>query len=224
MEHVKVTDEWLYKYMPIVDEAIIQELESQVDTDYKFSRKFERKMKRLMRREAHQWIGITQTIIKQVVVFMVGIIGVALIFTMSVEAYRVKFFETIKTIWEDSVLYSYFVDEKRTDFYCIEPGYIPEGYQEIERIVTEHWFSLTYENENGDLIIWDQVLIMDGRSLVMDSEYEKQVLREVNGDDVVINIYSDGYINAYYEHGEYVYLLTANKISIEEVCSLFKIK
>ena len=71
MERVKVTDEWLYKYMPVVDAAIIQELEGRVDTEYEFSRKFERKMKRLIKREAHPWIGVVQNIIKRVAVFFV---------------------------------------------------------------------------------------------------------------------------------------------------------
>lgn len=115
-----------------------------------------------------------------------------------------------------------FVDEERTAFHCIEPEYIPEGYQEMERIVTEYWFSLTYENEKGNFIIWDQLLITDGSRLVLDSEYEKQVIREVNGDDLVISIYTDGFIGAYYEHGEYAYLLAADKLSIEEVYSVFQ--
>lgn len=37
-------DELLYKYMPIVDEVLIEELESQVDEDYVFSEKFEKRM------------------------------------------------------------------------------------------------------------------------------------------------------------------------------------
>ena len=48
MEHIKVTDEWLYKYMPIVDEAIIESLEKQVNYEYKFSKKFEKKMQRVI--------------------------------------------------------------------------------------------------------------------------------------------------------------------------------
>ena len=34
MKRIQVTDEWLYQYMPVVDEAIIRELESQVDESY----------------------------------------------------------------------------------------------------------------------------------------------------------------------------------------------
>lgn len=34
MEQVKVTDEWLYKYMPIVDAAIINNLDDKKDDVY----------------------------------------------------------------------------------------------------------------------------------------------------------------------------------------------
>ena len=40
MKRIEVTDEWLYKYMPIVDEAIIRELEDGTDYGYQFSAKF----------------------------------------------------------------------------------------------------------------------------------------------------------------------------------------
>ena len=36
MQQIEVTDEWLYQYMPIVDEAIIRELEESTDYEYRF--------------------------------------------------------------------------------------------------------------------------------------------------------------------------------------------
>ena len=40
MGQIDVTDAWLYKYMSIVDEAIINEIEKNVDYDYAFSDEF----------------------------------------------------------------------------------------------------------------------------------------------------------------------------------------
>lgn len=65
MKHIKVTDEWLYKYMPIAENALIREIEGRIDTRWKFSSKFERKMKRLIRIEAHSWIMKMQSIFKK---------------------------------------------------------------------------------------------------------------------------------------------------------------
>ena len=51
MGQIDVTDAWLYKYMSIVDEAIINEIEKNVDYDYAFSDEFNRKMERTIRKE-----------------------------------------------------------------------------------------------------------------------------------------------------------------------------
>lgn len=53
MEFKNVPDELLYKYMPIVDEAIISELENRVDYSYHFSEKFDRKMGKLIIKEKY---------------------------------------------------------------------------------------------------------------------------------------------------------------------------
>lgn len=222
MEQIKVTDELLYKYMSIVGEVIIRGLEETTDYEYRFSDKFERKMKKLIRKEAHPFINVFSGQAKRVAILLFCIISSIFLLSMSVQANRIKLFETVKTMWGDFVLYSYFVDKPQDDFVCNEPEYIPAGYQETDRIITEHWFSITYENEYGEMIIWDQMLILDGGNLVVDSEYDTQVVREINGDNAIISVYADGYMGAYYEHGAYVYLLTAEKLSIEELCSMIE--
>ena len=102
MERVEVTDEWLYKYMPVVNSAIIRELEKQADYSHRFSQRFERKMKRLIRKEALGILAIIGEIAKYVAVVIICILGIALAVTMSVEAYRAKFFDSIKTYLKDN--------------------------------------------------------------------------------------------------------------------------
>lgn len=140
---------------------------------------------------------------------------------MSVQAYRLRFFETVKSIWEDSVVYSYFVDQNQRDIQCYEPGFIPDGYQETERIILEHWFSITYTNEDGKIITWDQMLVQDEGELIVDIEYERQITREVNGKNVIISVYLNGFVNAYCEYDSYAYFLTADDLSIDEVCLIY---
>lgn len=221
MEKINVTDEWLYKYMPIVDEVIIRELESSTDYEYQFSDKFEKQMKKLIRREMHPWLEVFYRILKKAAVLFVCIISSLVIISMSVEAYRVKVFDTIKAIWEDSVLYSYFTNQNQEAFQCHEPGYILEGYQETERIFLEYWFSVTYTNEEGDMITWDQMLVQDEGEIVTDIECDQQITKEINGMNVVISIYSDGFVSAYCEQDEYIYILTADEMSVDEVCIVF---
>ncbi len=221
MEKIRVTDEWLYKYMPVVDEAIIRELENETDYSYQFSGRFEHRMKKLIRREAHPWTGIFYRRHRRAALLFLCVLGPLFAITMSVQAYRTRFFETVKSIWEDAIVYSYFVNQNQRDMQCHEPGFIPEGYQETERIVLEHWFSVTYANEDGKIITWDQMLVQDGGELIADTEYDQQVIKEVNGKQVAISLYLDGFVNAYCEYGRYVYVLTAGSLSIEEVCMIF---
>ncbi len=149
------------------------------------------------------------------------VLGFLFVITMGVQAYRIRFFETVRTIWEDSVLYTYFADRYQGDIQCNEPGYVPEGYAETERIVLEHWFSVIYTNGDGKIITWDQLMVLDQGELIADIEYDRQVIEEVNGNEVVISLYPDGSVNAYCEYGEYVYVITADYLDIDEVCRMF---
>lgn len=221
MEKIRVTDEWLYKYMPIVDEAMIRELESNTDYEYRFTNKFEHRMKKLMRREAHPWIGALYRLSEKAAILFVCALSSLFVLTMSVQAYRVRFFETVKSIWEDSVLYSYFAGRDQGIIQCHEPGYIPEGYQETDRIVSEQLFSVIYTNGEGEMITWDQMLVQDGGVFVTDSEYDEWIMKESNGKTFIISLYNKEFVMAYCEYGKYVYVLTADNVSIDEVCSVF---
>ena len=181
MEHMEVTDEWLYKYMPVVDRAIIKALESQVDNEYEFSERFERKMKKVIWKEAHPVLNGVQKIMKRVAAFLTGILCTGLILTMSVEAYREKIFETLKIMYEDSVLYTYSSNEKNMVIRTTEPRYIPMGYEEIERVENNICVNIFYENEKGEQITWEQMLIYNGSSVVLDNEYDTEEERIING-------------------------------------------
>ena len=50
---MKVTDEWLYEKMPIVDAAMVRQLEVGTQKKYVFSDKFRKRMKRLIQKEKY---------------------------------------------------------------------------------------------------------------------------------------------------------------------------
>lgn len=93
MGQIDVTDAWLYKYMSIVDEAIINEIEKNVDYDYAFSDEFNRKMERTIRKEKFIpfWNSVSK-FGKSVAIFALVIVTSLFAVTMSVEAYRIQFF------------------------------------------------------------------------------------------------------------------------------------
>lgn len=222
MERISVTDEWLYKYMPVVDEAIVRELEDNTDYEYQFTDKFQRRMKKLIRREAHPWMGVFYRLFKKTAILFACVAGALFVITMSVEAYRLRFFTTVRSIMEARILYSYFTDKDQGTIQCKEPGCVPEGYQETERIMSEHWFSITYTDEDGNMITWDQFFVQDGQELIADAEYDRQITREINGNIAVILLYLEGDAYAYYEQGECVYVLTADNLNIDEMCSMLE--
>lgn len=98
MRKIIVTDEWLYKYMPIVDEILIKELEESTDYEYQFSSKFERQMKKLIKREAHLWKSMLCRLHKKAAILFGCAVSALYIIAMSVQVYRIKFFETVKSI------------------------------------------------------------------------------------------------------------------------------
>ena len=97
MRSMEITDEWLYQHMPVVDNAMITALENQVDREYVFSKRFEQKMQKVIRREAHPVLTGAQQLLKRMAIFFTGIVCAGLVLTLSVDAYRDKFFMTLKT-------------------------------------------------------------------------------------------------------------------------------
>lgn len=39
-----------------------------------------------------------------------------------------------------------------------------------------HWFRVTYTNEDGKIITWDQMMVQDQGELIVDIEYEQQIV------------------------------------------------
>ena len=100
MRSMEITDEWLYQHMPVVDNAMITALENQVDREYVFSKRFEQKMQKVIRREAHPVLTGAQQLLKRMAIFFTGIVCAGLVLTLSVDAYRDKFFLSLIHISE----------------------------------------------------------------------------------------------------------------------------
>ena len=219
MKSMEITDEWLYQYMPVVDNAMINALESQVDREYVFSKRFERKMQKVIRHEAHPVLTGAQQILKRVAVFFTGLICAGLVLTLSVSAYRDKFFMTLKTLLDDATQYNYSSEEKDAVLVPTIPTYIPEGYAEADRRETPLFCEIFYENGAGEQIIWEQMLISanNALTLVLDNEYDAEEERVIGGHIATVYTYVDGYAMAYYEADNYVYVITADHMTAEEM-------
>lgn len=222
MSRVVVTDEWLYKYMPIVDAAMLRAIESEVDYNYIFSENYERKMKKVIRQEARMWVGDFMRFARKAAVVVICILAALFALTMSVEAYRTKFFQTVKEIWEDSVIYTYFSEVNEEGFREMEPQYIPEGYSEVSRVSVDDYFFIMYKDSEGNYISWHQVLATDNRYNIIDDSYEVQEIREVNNGIATISIYSNGYIGVHYQKEQYAYIINANNVDLNDIYNILE--
>lgn len=172
-------------------------------------------------KEEHPWICAAYRQLKRTAVLSICVAAGLLILTMSAEGNRMKLFDTIRTLREDSAEYTYFTDEEG-EFRKREPAYLPEGYEEVKRSSNGIGFHLVFENSLGEMITWRQLLVSDGDSVVMDTEYDSQMTCEVEGKFVTVCLYSDGFKYAYCENERYVYLLTADNMAIDEICKMFQ--
>ncbi len=225
MSQFEITDEWLEKYMTMASDEMLQELEESMteeDLNHEFSPEFEKKMKRLIWLESHSWIADFGKFMGKVAVVVICMLGVSLAVTMSVDAYRSKFFQTAQDLWEDSVIHTYFSGEDEEGFVPQEPAYIPEGYVEVSRAESEEMLSITYENENGEWLVWDQMLAVNGEQKIIDSEWVSD--RTINTEFGVIYIYnySEGDLIAYYEQDNYVFILSGLNFTDNDMIHIFE--
>ena len=223
MKQMEVTDELLYQYMPIAYEMDLDALEAEIaDEEIVLSKKFERRMKRLMWKEEHKWVAGFGKFMARVAVVMLCVLGVSLAVTMSVDAYRSKFFQTVQEIWEDSVVHTYDTDRNEQEFVVREPTYIPDGYVEVERYTATGRLSIVYVNAELEYIYWDQIFIQQEELYVIDSEYLESSTYKIKNGLLTLYYHDEAYITAYYETKEYVYILDADNLSIEEIIKVFE--
>ncbi|MBQ7831976.1 MAG: DUF4367 domain-containing protein [Lachnospiraceae bacterium] len=226
MSRIEITDEWLEKYMPLAGDAMLQELEENMEEeDYDFSPEFEKKMERLIKKESHGWLGGAGKFIVKVAVAVLCVLGLSLAVTMSVDAYRTKFFQTAQELWEDSVIHTYFSGDEEQSFVPQEPAYVPEGYVEVSRYESEDMLNITYENAAGEWMVWDQMLAMNKEIRVVDAEYETLETMKIKKGVLSVYTYSDGFKIMYYEYNQYIFTWSGYQIEQEDAKLIFdKIK
>lgn len=219
---MKVTDEWLYEKMPIVDAAMVRQLEVCTQKDYVFSDKFRKRMKRLIQKEKYMYAEkqlkkITQKIAAAAVVMLVG----ALTVTMSVEAYRVRFFHTIKMVLDGNIsIYSYESDEEKISDAILKPQYLPDNYRLNEEKITDTTSVLEYGNDKKHLIF--QQTIVTNEKMIFDTNYNSVEQIRINGMTVFLYRYTDETFWAYGEYGNSVYVLAGDTIQKEKIEKIYK--
>lgn len=218
----KVTDELLYRYMPVADKMLCDSIP--IGEEHSFSKSFERRMHTLLRQERHGKIyrRITRAA-KRAAVFLLVLLLAGLTLTMSVEAFRDKFFQIIRSykeggFWE---MRFFFEDETEDDGAFLKtPGYIPEGYELVDYCHELPVWYETYEAENGSFIMIDNQQIWDGDTMIIDSEYDMEENVVIHGHDAtLLTRYGDGayYALFWFEKNMFYQVYTTIDVPREEV-------
>ena len=223
MGQMKVTDDLLKDILPKVSDELVKEWESEPVEDHTFSKGFNRKMKNFIWKHKNKQLIKELKVVGKVAAALLLLIGVCFFGnTMVARANLDILFKKIEVALEDASMYVY--DEK-TDTYSYtlyEPEYVPEGYKEVWKTIDEKNVTIFYENKDSEKIYWRQMVVETGMVFGDDAEYEDVLEKEYAGDKAKIYIYKSGNKRLYYETGNIVFLITVDKISVEEMYEMIK--
>lgn len=215
-------DALLYQYMPKYEEKLMEELESKIDYEYEFSDNYKKKMARLIRKERYM---VPKRILRRVAV---AIAAFVLAFCLSMywgvatgHAQWTKLYETIKTIWEDSFLYSYF---KKTDMelaVVYEPTYVPEGYELVEKTENIRMYDWIYKKDDKSIYLCQWIVENASRFLV-DSDFIREEIIQVQDMEIMLYYYEDGRVCSYYEYLDSIFIIDAKKLNLEEMIHIYE--
>ena len=74
---------------------------------------------------------------------------------MSVEAYRIRFFNMIKEVWSELTSIVFWSDTSTNvyDFVAVSPLYIPNGYEILEQSENEYKNVIIYSDKDKNEIV-----------------------------------------------------------------------
>ena len=217
-----IDDDFLYEHIRKVEIKMLDDLPKEEDLSHKFSKNFKKKMNKLIKEEKQT--PFTKSFIsysKRVAAILIIALSVSFLATMSVEAYRVKFFEVITKVWEEFTSVRFETQDGRVDRILepVNPGYIPEGFTILEQETDDYWNRIIYSNENDEEISYDQMIISNSETL-FDTEGVKVKTMKIKKQE--INFFTNkGVSQIYWNDDSNVYMLIST-IDQEELIKVAK--
>ena len=141
MSKYDINYELISENIKTLENKIINSLPKEEELSHDFSKKFQKKMNKLIRKEKRT--PFMQSFIsygkRAAVVFLI-VISISFVTTMSVEAYRVRFFQVITEVWEEFTSIIFKSEENTNDKILVPiiPEYVPEGFSILEEDVNDY--------------------------------------------------------------------------------------
>ena len=184
-----VTDELLYKYVPVAFDQLISEVDAMPNPEE--SKSFKSRMKRLLRQARVRYLHprLTRGLGRVAAILICTTLVLAL---ASVGVYAVQKFIYSVRVWESQgFVFERFSAENEGELEPIEPTYIPEGYELTQEIEEFGALYLTYENEDGDFIDISQLDLNYDPTVGTGTEEMETYETVVNGCEATVGISTD---------------------------------
>ena len=195
---MKITDDFLYQNMPKAENEILNLIPDEHEIEHKFSWKFKRKMKIIIKEQART--PETKALIMQIKkIAAIFIITISIVFSgiMSVEAYRIMFFNMIKEVWSELTSIVFWSDNS-TNVYDLEPVsplYIPNGYEILEQSKNEYKNVIIYSDRDRNEIVYTQQAITQSEHIFDSEDTQTEV---INMNNIQVNILTKNSVTQVY--------------------------
>lgn len=208
MSKYRIDDEFLYENMKDLEVKFIDTLPREEDLSYEFSKRFQKKMNKLIKQEKRStFMDSFIKSSKKIAVIFVVTTSILFISTISIEAYRLRFFEVVTKVFQEFTSISFKTDEDVTDMELIKntPQYIPEGFEILEEDINEYVYRVIYVNMDNEEIVYQQNIISNGE-ILLDTEGVTPKTMKI-GDQKIDYFTNKGVTQLYWNDDLYIYLL-----------------
>lgn len=213
-----VDDDFLYAHTNRAEDFMLEQIPKESELFHIFSKKFNHKMKALLKYEKRtpfmrRFVRYSKTAIATILIT----ISLTFAATMSVEAYRVRFFEIVTHIWEQltSITISSNENAGSDILVAYEPTYLPDGYLASDRTSDKYEQTIIYTNSASDNIYFSQYLLTQGEAIIDTEGIESETI-EIDGQSVTC-IENKGVIQVYWNDSRHSFYIMGSMDKTELV-------
>lgn len=172
MGKIQVTDEFLYQYMSVLEEYVLNNFPKEEEISHEFSKSFLKKMDKLLKRaKQKERYRIPVRTWQRAVAGFVSIVLATFMASLSVEALRDKIFELIRIETPSTVENRYTLIDEQDEFLPYYPEYIPKQFKLVIDDLGEDYLVQSYEDAERNMFLVEQEQIVDGMTITLDNEY-----------------------------------------------------
>lgn len=227
MGKIQVDDEFLYQYMPKLEEKLMKAYPDNEEFTHEFSGFFEKRMEKLLTRvRQKERYGIPiktgARIAAAIALILAGSVAVSVnTDALSLERIKEKLYEYTQVIHKKETEKRYYAPEEKVgEFVPLYPTYIPKGYELTIEDSDGTFLFLSYENPEGTGFIIDQEQVKDGMVVGEDNEYVREEEAQILGYDGRICYKEDGQVHIWWESENTLYCAGSNSFGKEELLKI----